>query len=80
MAHLGKRQRSCRRGEAIGIAKRVSYGEVHVGHSELGLYGAVDKLHHGMDDALRMNHYANIFRSASEEPAGFYHFESLVHH
>ena len=65
---------------SFGVGESILYGQTHVGHTELSLDRSVGKLHHTVDDTLRMHHHLNLFGLDTEEPLGLHHLEPFVHH
>ena len=49
----------------------------HVRIAQLRQYGAIHVVHHGMDDALRMDDHLDLMRACIEQPAGLDQFEPL---
>ena len=66
-------------GEAFGVEQGILDGQAHTGGAQLGLDGAVVKLHHRMDGALGMHQDGDVVPGDAEEPVGFDDFEGFVH-
>ena len=53
--------------------------QLHIGYAHLRFYTSVFKLHHGMNDALRMYHNLYLIRPKVEQPFCFNHFQAFIH-
>ena len=53
-------------GETLGIAQRIAYGQVHIGHAELRLDRTIGILHHRVDYRLGMHHHLDFRRRTAE--------------
>ena len=62
------------------IRQAVGDRHAHVGRAELRQHRAVAADDHRMDDALRMDHDADLLGLQVEQPARLDHLERLVHH
>ena len=57
----------------------VQNGQPHVRPSKLGNDGGIGRFHHGVDDALGMDHYVDVVVVRPEEVVRFDDFQTLVH-
>ena len=64
-------------GMRCGKAKRILNGQFHIGQTHLRFYAAIFKLHHAVNNALRMNNYLYLVGLQIKQPFGFNHFQDL---
>ena len=63
---------------SIRIGKRIMYRQPHIRRAELSYYGAIAKLHHGMDHGLPMDKHAYTLAIYAEEIRSLHYLKPLI--
>ena len=66
--------------QSARVSQRIGDRQMHVGRPQLSHHGTVSKLHHGMNNRLRMHHDLNPLGRQAKQPSRLDHLESFIHH